>query len=92
MAEKKRGRPATGSDQVVTVRLPAILIQQIDDWAAERRITKSEAIRGMIEATIALGGLASEPEPKPAKAPKASPQKADARPVRGWDREGNPIY
>lgn len=54
---KKRGRPATGRDPTITVRLPPLVVQQIEDWAAARGLTRSEAIRAMIEATLKLGGL-----------------------------------
>jgi len=68
---KKRGRPATGKDPVVTVRLPAILVQQIDDWAEVHGVTRSDAIRGALEALVVLGGLDQDPEPpKPKPGPK----------------------
>src|SRR3954470_16755885 len=32
--ERRRGRPATGRDQVFPVRMPASLIAEIDEWRA----------------------------------------------------------
>lgn len=54
---KKRGRPATGRDPTITVRLPPIVVQQIDDWAEARGVSRSEAIRAMIMAALEAGGL-----------------------------------
>lgn len=69
-APRRRGRPATGHDPTVTVRLPVLLIQQIDDWADERGVTRSDAIRAALEALVRLGGLEPEPEPAKARQPK----------------------
>lgn len=55
---KKRGRPATGRDPLVGVRISPELLALIDAWAAERGITRSSAIRAMVEATVRMGGLA----------------------------------
>jgi hypothetical protein len=51
--KRKPGRPATGVDPLVGVRFPISSIAQIDAWAAERKISRSEAIRRLVE--IALG-------------------------------------
>jgi hypothetical protein len=48
--EKKRGRPATGRDPSVTIRLPAALLEWIDGQAGLGG--RSETIRRMIEAGI----------------------------------------
>jgi hypothetical protein len=50
---KKRGRPATGQDPLVTVRLPAKLLHDINAWAAVYRdnyegMDRSTAIRCLI--------------------------------------------
>jgi hypothetical protein len=42
---KKRGRPATGKDPLLTVRAPRSVIQAIEDWAAKNQITRSAAVR-----------------------------------------------
>jgi len=49
---RKRGRPATGRDPVVAVRLPRELIAAIDGWGAANGIGRSEAIRRLVELTM----------------------------------------
>jgi hypothetical protein len=49
---KKRGRPATGKDPLVGLRIPDALIAQIDAWAARHDVTRSEAIRTFIEQAL----------------------------------------
>jgi len=47
---KKRGRPATGKDPLVALRLPAEMIAEVDDWAARNAVaSRSGAIRALIE-------------------------------------------
>jgi hypothetical protein len=47
---KKRGRPATGVDPLVAVRLPPELIKAIDEWAKQSgERSRSHAIRALIE-------------------------------------------
>jgi hypothetical protein len=47
---KKRGRPATGKDPLVALRLPPAMISTIDKWAADNGATsRSSAIRALIE-------------------------------------------
>jgi hypothetical protein len=49
---RKRGRPATGHDPVITVRLPAKLLHDIDAWASVydnyERMSRSTAIRCLV--------------------------------------------
>jgi hypothetical protein len=47
--KRPRGRPATGRDPVRTVRLPDELIVEVDRWGRERELTRSKAIRALIE-------------------------------------------
>ena len=47
--QKKRGRPATGRDPAVTVRLPKKLLRDIDAWAKWRECDRSEAIRELLQ-------------------------------------------
>jgi hypothetical protein len=56
VTRKKRGRPATGQDPVLTIRLPLALRTTIESWAKQQKDkpTRSEAIRRLIE--IALTG------------------------------------
>jgi hypothetical protein len=52
---KKRGRPATGQDPVLTVRLPPSTRLAIENWAKQQkdRPSRSEAIRRLIEFGLA---------------------------------------
>jgi hypothetical protein len=60
---KKRGRPATGKDPFVGVRLPDEMIEAVDGWADKNGTTRSAAIRQFIEQ-----GLSATPH-KPAEVP-----------------------
>ncbi|WP_428665078.1 ribbon-helix-helix domain-containing protein [Reyranella sp.] len=55
---KKRGRPATGKDPLLTVRAPAQLIEAIDAWATKEGFGRSEAVRRLIELGLAKGRAA----------------------------------
>jgi hypothetical protein len=47
---KKRGRPATGKDPLVALRLPPEMIADVDGWAERYdKASRSEAIRALIE-------------------------------------------
>jgi len=47
---KKRGRPATGKDPLVALRLPPAMIRTIDEWARRSgAMSRSSAIRALIE-------------------------------------------
>jgi hypothetical protein len=62
VTQKKRGRPATGVDPLVTTRLPEEMIADIKAWAAQNHTSRSDAIRQLIAA-----GLAAAPAPRKAK-------------------------
>lgn len=49
---KKRGRPATGKDPLLTVRAPPELISAIGAWADRAGLARSEAVRRLIEAGL----------------------------------------
>jgi hypothetical protein len=49
MPKKRRGRPATGKDPQVVLRMPATLIAVVDSWAAANDAIRSEAIRRLVE-------------------------------------------
>jgi hypothetical protein len=51
VAQKKRGRPATGQDPVLTIRLPLNLRSEIETWAKRQKDkpSRSVAIRRLIE-------------------------------------------
>jgi hypothetical protein len=52
---KKRGRPPTGQDPVLAVRLPPAMRLDIENWAKQQkdRPSRSEAIRRLIEFALA---------------------------------------
>jgi hypothetical protein len=47
--KKRRGRPATGKDPLLTVRAPKATIRAIEDWATKNAVTRSEAVRRLVE-------------------------------------------
>jgi Ribbon-helix-helix protein, copG family len=51
VARKKRGRPATGKDPdpFLTARVPQDTIDAIERWAADGKISRSEAIRRLLK-------------------------------------------
>jgi Arc/MetJ-type ribon-helix-helix transcriptional regulator len=59
--KKRRGRPATGKDPLVSARLPQTLIDQVEHWAASSEASRSEAIRRLVEL-----GLETRAPAKPA--------------------------
>jgi len=62
---KRRGRPATGKDPLVSSRLPRSMIDQVEAWAVRNNATRSEAIRSLVE--IGLAGA----QPMGQRSPKA---------------------
>lgn len=52
---RKRGRPRTGHDPMVGVRLPAIFVRKIDKMAAEIGADRSMIIRLMVEHVLGHG-------------------------------------
>jgi hypothetical protein len=47
--KKTRGRPPTGKDPHITARMPGDLIVQVEAWATANDISRSEAIRRLVE-------------------------------------------
>ena len=67
----KRGRPATGRDPFVGVRLPAPLIDEIQSWSAKHDLaTRSEAIRRLVELGLTVKRKPTQ-QPVPAGAARA---------------------
>jgi hypothetical protein len=50
---KTRGRPATGTDPFIGIRLPQPMLASLDAWAQDNGITRSEAVRRMLVAGLA---------------------------------------
>jgi hypothetical protein len=51
---KKRGRPATGKDPHVSFRLGGELRESVDAYAASANLTRSEAIRHLVEYALSV--------------------------------------
>jgi len=46
---RKPGRPATGKDPHMTARFPAHLVATVEHWAEQNEMSRSEAIRRLVE-------------------------------------------
>jgi Arc/MetJ-type ribon-helix-helix transcriptional regulator len=78
----KRGRPATGKDPFVGVRLPPQLIDEIQKWSGQHdAASRSEAIRRLVEL-----GLKVKTEAKPVGKPGPKLEVPTARLARGSKR------
>jgi hypothetical protein len=57
VARKKRGRPATGQDPHISLRLPEETIVAVDAWAAEQvdQPSRSVALRRLIDLGMKAG-------------------------------------
>ena len=55
--KKKMGRPRSVSAEdlarAVAVRLPPAVLSQVDSWTAEKDMTRSEAVRWLVELGLA---------------------------------------
>jgi hypothetical protein len=54
--KKRRGRPATGKDPQVVLRMPAPLITAVEAWGAANDAVRSEAIRRLVELGLKAKG------------------------------------
>jgi hypothetical protein len=50
--QKRRGRPATGQDPLVGFRLPPETLRRLDQLAERKGISRSDAIRRLIQAGL----------------------------------------
>jgi hypothetical protein len=64
--KRRPGRPATGVDPAVAVRLPRDVLAAVTQWAVDNETTRSEAIRELIERGLGSKGEAAKP-PRPVK-------------------------
>jgi Arc/MetJ-type ribon-helix-helix transcriptional regulator len=66
----KRGRPATGRDPFVGIRLPPQLLVEIKKWSGQHdAASRSEAIRRLVELGLKVKAEGhSQPLPNPVKA------------------------
>jgi hypothetical protein len=61
--QKRPGRPATGVTPMIGLRLPAKVTRQVDQWAEINGVTRSEAIRSLIEQALS-GSSSGQRSPK----------------------------
>jgi hypothetical protein len=47
--KKKRGRPATGKEPLMTFRAPQEMIKRVEGWARQNEISFSEAARRLLQ-------------------------------------------
>jgi hypothetical protein len=47
--KRKPGRPATGHDPAVTVRIPAEMLAKVEKWAKSNQCSRSAAFAVMVE-------------------------------------------
>jgi metal-responsive CopG/Arc/MetJ family transcriptional regulator len=75
---KKRGRPATGVDPLVGVRLPPALIAALDAWAKQEQAgSRSEAIRRILEWGLGHARPGRKRTERAAKASEMAGQEVD---------------
>jgi hypothetical protein len=57
LKKRKRGRPATGNDPMMALRMSPELKIEVDDWAAKQadQPSRSEAIRRLVEQALKKG-------------------------------------
>lgn len=55
--QKRRGRPATGRDPAVTIRLPQDVLEAVEYWASKQddKPARSPAIRRLVEIGLKAG-------------------------------------
>lgn len=54
--QKKRGRPPTGERSHIAARVSEEEIKEIDEWAAQRALTRAEAIRQLVQLGLKVEG------------------------------------
>jgi hypothetical protein len=58
--KRGRGRPATGRDPMIGLRLPKADIARLDEWAKAIGVTRSELIRGLIDYGLNIADRAAK--------------------------------
>jgi hypothetical protein len=64
--KNKRGRPATGNDPILSLRMPNELTAAVEGWADHQpdKPARSEAFRRLVELGLATSALARPHHPK----------------------------
>jgi hypothetical protein len=52
--KKKRGRPATGKDPLLTSRVPQTTIDAVEAWGIKRNMNRSQAIRELLHQALGI--------------------------------------
>lgn len=70
---KRRGRPATGRDPAVTIRVPEKVLDAVEEWAANQDDTpaRSPAIVRLVEIGLSKSQRLKAGSAPPEKAPRA---------------------
>jgi hypothetical protein len=75
--KKKRGRPATGKDPLISARVPPEVVASIEAWGVAKGVTRSEAIRRLVELGLTVKAPA-RPVSKPGRRLRAAELAAKA--------------
>ncbi len=54
--KRKRGRPATGTDPLVAIRMPAAVLGYVNEAARIQGVSRSELIRRIVVEWLKRGG------------------------------------
>lgn len=82
---KKRGRPATGRDPLVPVRLPPALLRSVESWASRYEgMSRSTALRCLIDLGLHV------PKKRVAKIVDPKEQFGDWKPPKTYERVVQP--
>jgi hypothetical protein len=76
--KKKRGRPATGRDPMVSSRIPTVTVSAVDDWAQRNETTRSDAIRRLVELGLTVKTKAKPTERHRARASELAAKAIDS--------------
>jgi hypothetical protein len=74
--KKRRGRPATGKDPLVSARMPSAVIAGVEAWAEANEVSRSQAFRQLVELGLAHSKSAGYPSAKSAEKAKQLAAKA----------------
>jgi hypothetical protein len=53
---RRPGRPATGKDPLISLRIPEEIREEVTAWGIQRGMNRSKAIRALIEIGLDGGG------------------------------------
>jgi hypothetical protein len=85
--KKKRGRPATGRDPMVSSRIPTVTVSAVDDWAQRNETTRSDAIRCLVELGLTVKTKAQPTERHRARASELAATAIDSLTVGTADAD-----